>query len=101
MRTQCTYTTTTLPGMVTGEEKNKLSGNFTMGEIKEALDSIGSFKSLGPDGYHAIFYKQLWNELQHEVLTIFQEFHQTGHFSRKINHINIFLIPKQKNPLKL
>lgn len=69
-----------LPSMVIEEENNKLNGNFTMGETKEALQSIVRFKAPGPDGYHAIFYKQIWNELQHEVHSIFQNFHQHRYF---------------------
>jgi hypothetical protein len=50
----------------------KLLAPFSPEEVKKAAFSIGDFKALGPDEFHAIFYKKFWNicgqEIAKEVL---------------------------------
>ena len=57
---------------VTETMNEKLLAPFTAEEVKKAAFSIGDYKSPGPDGLHAIFYKRFWDicgaEISNEVL---------------------------------
>jgi hypothetical protein len=50
-----------VPNSVTDEMNNSLCREFSLEEVKEALDSIGDLKAPGPDGMPAIFYKKFWH----------------------------------------
>jgi len=48
---------------VTSDMNQILLAPFLREEVKKALFSIGDLKAPGPDGLHAIFFKQFWNML--------------------------------------
>lgn len=39
----------------------------SMEETRRALFSMGSYKSLGPDGYHPLFFKSQWEVVGHSI----------------------------------
>jgi hypothetical protein len=51
-----------------------LTAEYTVEEVKDALDSIGDLKAPGADGMRAIFYKKFWgtvgNAVVQEVLSV-------------------------------
>lgn len=65
-----------------------------MEEILQALNSIGRYKSPGPDGFNATFYKQYWGIVGAAISAEIQQVFQTGKLKPTINHSFIALIPK-------
>ena len=80
-----------VPQMVTKEMQETLSGEFTADEVRVALFQMGPTKAPGPDGMNAL--------LDFVVMAVL-DFLNNGHMLLEINHTNIVLIPKVKNPEK-
>ena len=59
-----------VPQRVTPEMNSHLSEAFCVGDIKEALNSMGDLKAPGPDGMPAIFYKRFWGLIGEKVLGV-------------------------------
>jgi hypothetical protein len=61
---------------VTQQMNESLCAEFTVQEVKQALDSIGDLKAPGADGMPALFYKKYWHlvgdKVVHEVLHVLQ-----------------------------
>jgi hypothetical protein len=57
---------------ITDDMNRDLTAPFSPEEIRKALFQIGDLKAPGPDGMHAIFYKNYWDliggDLVQEVL---------------------------------
>lgn len=47
---------------------------FSESGVWMALQSIGSLKSPGPDGFRALFYKKLWQLIKDEVMAMVRQF---------------------------
>lgn len=58
-------------------------------------------KSLGPDGFVAVFYQKSWATIRNEVCSVVLDFLNGGSFDEKINETYICLIPKIKNPTRI
>lgn len=69
-----------LSNLVTNEDNLRVGAKVTVGKIKEALSSMGNYKALGPDGYHACFYKHMWSNIHMEVHEFFLVFSTTQVF---------------------
>jgi hypothetical protein len=87
-----------VPNSVTIEMNTSLTREFSVEEVKEALDSIGDLKEPGPDGMPAIFYKKFWHlvgpKIQEEVIEVLNG----GQMPTGWNVTTIVLIPKTKDP---
>ncbi|KAL6208770.1 hypothetical protein ACLB2K_019715 [Fragaria x ananassa] len=70
-------------------------------EIQEAINSIGALKAPGPNGIHASFYQNCWNEVKDTVIPMIKACFRDGKLIRNINHTNNALIPKSENPTKV
>ena len=89
-----------VPQMVTEEMQEALSGEFTAEEVRVALFQMGPTKAPGPDGMNALFFQKFWHMVGDDVVIAVLDFLNNGHMLPKINHTNIVLIPKVKNPEK-
>ena len=78
-----------------------LSGDFTVDEIKEAVFQMGPTKAPGPDGMNALFYQKFWHIVGDDVVNAVLDFLNNGVMLPDLNHTNIVLIPKVKNPEKM
>ena len=54
-------------------------------------------KALGPDGFPALFYKQLWPTMGNDVVKAITSFFTMGSMSKEVNSSLIVLIPKLCN----
>ena len=90
-----------VPQMVTEEMQEALSGEFTAKEVKVALFQMGPIKAPGPDGMNALFFQKFWHIVGDDVVMAVLDFLNNGNMLPEINHTNIVLIPKVKNPEKM
>lgn len=71
-----------------------LDAEFTVEEIRNALDSIGDLKAPGSDGMPAVFYKKFWptvgERVVHEVLEVLRG----GSIPEGWNETVVVLIPE-------
>ena len=86
---------------VTLEMQNFLSCDFTAEEIKIAMFQMGPTKALGPDGMNALFYQKFWHVVGDAIVSAFMDFLNDGIMLPALNHTNIVLIRKVKNPEKM
>lgn len=70
----------------------------TSSEIKEAVFSMQSLKSPGPDGLPPLFYKKYWHIVGNAVCKAIQNFFTSGKLLKEMNSSFIVLIPKIQNP---
>ena len=86
------------PNKVTDNMLEVLLGEFTAEEVKVALFQMGPTKAPGPDGMNALFYQKFWHIVGDDVVSTILNFLNNGNMLPEINHTNIVLIPKVKNP---
>ena len=90
-----------VPNKVTDNMQEVLLGEFTADEVKVALFQMGPTKALRPDGMNALFYQKFWHIVGDDVVSAVLVFLNNGNMLPEINHTNIVLIPKVKNPQKV
>ena len=78
-----------------------LSSKYTAKEVKVALFQMGPTKASGPDGINALFYQKFWHVVGDTLVLAMLDFLNNGNMLPKINHTNIVLIPKNRNPVKI
>ena len=62
---------------------------------------MGPTKSPGPDGMNALFYQKFWHVVGESIVIAVLDFLNNGNMLPNINHTNIVLIPKVKNPKRM
>ena len=87
-----------VPNKVTDDMQEVLSSEFTIEEIKVGLFQMGPTKAPGPDSMNALFYQKFWHIVGDDVVSVVSNFINNGNMLPEINHTNIVLIPKVKNP---
>ena len=87
--------------MVTDDMQEFLSTEFTAEEVKVALFQMGPTKSPGLDGMNALFYQKFWHVVGESIVIAVLDFLNNGNMLPNINHTNIVLIPKVKNPKRM
>lgn len=85
---------------VSPENNSKLDAAFTLLKINEAIQSMNSGKSPGPDGYPVEFYKKFSNQLAPLLLEMFNHSFKQGTLPPTLMQASISLIFKKgKDPL--
>lgn len=73
---------------------------ITISEVEEAIKSLQSSKSPGPDGYTTEFYKAFHTKLAPILVRVFNEALMKGHLPPTLSEASIILLPKKdKDPL--
>lgn len=87
----------TLP-ILTVEQKQGLNGPIKKQEVLEALQTLQSGKSPGPDGLSSEFYKDFKSELMGPFLEMPNESFNKGSLHRSLTEANISVILKKGKP---
>ena len=75
-----------------------LSSEFTLLEVKWAINQMAPLKALGPDGMPPLFYQHYWNLIGHDISKFVLHYLNSTTLPDHLNHTFITLIPKKKNP---
>lgn len=67
-------------------------------EIEEAVFQMRGLKAPGPNGFQGIFYQCYWDVISQEVKGIANDFMNGEASPKKLNSMQIVLIPKVSNP---
>ena len=86
---------------ITDDMLEVLSSEFIGEEVKVALFQMGPTKALGLNGMNTLFYQKIWYVVGDNVVLAVLDFLNNGNMLSEINHTNIVLIPKVKNPEKM
>lgn len=70
-------------------------------EAKQVLDTLKTNKSPGVDGIPAELYKAIWDEIQVDVITVFNEILNTSCLTQSQKQGYVKLIPKTKSPVNI
>ena len=86
---------------VTLDMQQILTSDFIADEMKVVLFQMGPTKAPGPDGMNPLFYQKFWFVVGDNVVIAVLDFLNSSCMTPRINHTNIVLIPKVKNPIKI
>ena len=75
-------------------ENDLLTRPFTEEEIKEALFQMEKNKAAGPDSIPIEFYQSCWDIIKHDIIVLFEDFHQGNLDVKRLNYGIITLLPK-------
>jgi len=62
---------------------------------------MGPTKSPGPDGFNALLFQHYWDIVEKDVLSLVQGVLAGGRLPSNLNHTNVVLIPKTKQPVHI
>ena len=89
------------PPQVSHFENKALTQQFTEKEIKEAIFQMEHNKAPGPDGFPAEFYQVFWNVIKHDLMDLFNDFHNGTLPLFSFNFGTIILLPKCVEAMKI
>lgn len=84
--------------IITLEINASLTRPICREEIKEAVFQQDPLKAPGSDGFPGLFYQTYWDIVGDEVVGAVQSLFRDGVFLKELNHTNVTLIPKTRNP---
>ena len=93
--------TNLIPVKVKSEMNNELTRDFTMEEVRTALQQMHPTKAPNPDDMSAIFYQKYWNIIGLNVAKIVLNVLNSNASLAEINITNIALVPKVKSPSRM
>lgn len=83
-----------IPSLVTLEQNLMLTNLPSLDEVKEAVFSLNSDGSPGPDGFGATFFQTFWSIVAKDVHKAVVQFFQSSWLPPKLNSNLVVLIPK-------
>jgi mannosylglycoprotein endo-beta-mannosidase len=86
---------------ISPEENSILISEFTEDEVFEAISQMEQNKAPGPDGFPAEFYKQFWETIKHDLMSLFAQLQQGDLELFKLNFGVITLIPKKEDVVRI
>lgn len=76
----------------------QVSRSFSPVEVTQALSQMSPLKSLGPDGYPAVFFHKYWHIIGNDISSCVLEFLNNNRLPARLNFTFIVLIPKVSTP---
>uniref|UniRef100_A0A803QQ69 Reverse transcriptase n=1 Tax=Cannabis sativa TaxID=3483 RepID=A0A803QQ69_CANSA len=87
-----------VPNQMSMQDNENLMADFTIEEVKEAIDQIHPLKAPGKDGLPGLFYHNHWKEVGQEVMTMCLDVLNKNKDCSILNDTLLCLIPKVKEP---
>lgn len=87
-----------IPASITSLQNSMLTRSISQEEAKSALFSMHPDKSPGPDGLNPGFYQAYWDVVGSDIVTMCNQFLQSGQLQPGLNETNLVLIPKVAKP---
>uniref|UniRef100_A0A803PGT3 Reverse transcriptase domain-containing protein n=1 Tax=Cannabis sativa TaxID=3483 RepID=A0A803PGT3_CANSA len=87
-----------VPNRMSMQDNENLMANFTIEEVKKAIDQIHPLKAPGKDGLPGLFYHNHWKEVGQEVMTMCLDVLNNNKDCSILNDTLLCLIPKVKEP---
>lgn len=84
--------------VISSEINDALTKPVLREEVRNAVFQMAPLKAPGSDGFPGLFYQTYWDIVGDEVVQAVQSFFLDGVILKEINHTNVVLIPKVKNP---
>lgn len=92
-----------IPNLFSSRIDNEVACNvekpFSVEEVNIVVMSMGKDKSLGPDGFSMLFYRDCWDIIQADLMEVFAEFFEIGLIIKGINATSLICLLK-KNDVK-
>jgi hypothetical protein len=88
------------PTTIIDSMNEALSKPYTTTKVETALKQMAPLTAPGPDGFPLVFYQNHWHLIGEDVIRGVLSSLNSEKLVRSINHTNITLIPKVKNPKK-
>lgn len=85
------------PRVVSEEQNNKLTAEFTFEEFTMAIKQMHPDKASGPDGLNPAFYQNFWTIMGNEVFECCKGWLRGNPFPADLNSTNVVLILKKDN----
>lgn len=89
------------PRILTEEENQFLTRDFSMDEIKTVVAYLGHNKAPCPDGFPGEFYQFLWDTIKFSLKRLFDDFSKGRLEVGKLNYGTITLLPKGEDADRL
>ncbi|CAL2270286.1 unnamed protein product [Prunus armeniaca] len=83
------------------EDLAGLSGTVTELEIKHSLFAIGGLKTLGLNGFLAIFYQNFWDLCSSDIISVVKDCFITASLPEHLIDTLIALVPKAERPTSM
>lgn len=100
INSSCGFVTNSLvQKSLTTHIRTGLENSFTEKEILQALLTIDTNKSRGPDGFNGFYLREMWEDLKKDFIGVIQEFHSTGKLPQGLNSTFLVLIPEIEFPV--
>ena len=80
---------------------DSLVRNFSIEEVRVALQQMHPTRAPGPDGMLAIFYQKYWNIVGSNVTSMVLNVLNLDNPMTELNKTNITLVPKVKQPTRM
>lgn len=96
--TEWSQVTYNVSSRVTSDQNEMLLLKVDEKEVKAALFNMYPDKSPGPDEMTPGFYQKCQNIVKEDVVTMVQQFFESGSIDDHLRGTNIALIPKKLNP---
>ncbi|XP_030487638.2 uncharacterized protein LOC115704575 [Cannabis sativa] len=93
--------TDSIPTTISTAQNMFLLAPVTEEEVSKAVKQMHPDKSPGPDGMTPGFYQRNWNVVGTDVIKLVRNFFLSGLLPAGLNHTNMVLIPKKKNPMTM
>lgn len=83
---------------ISGDKLDMLQGQCLVDEVKYALHEMGSYIALGPDEFHAAFFKRTWLTTGPAIVTLVKHVMARSALPKGLAEVLLVIIPKNEYP---
>ena len=79
---------------LSSDEQGLITGPFLVDEVQAAINGLNAEGAPGPDGIPVFVYKECWDRVAPDVMSLMDEFHAGSARMDSINRAYIAMLPK-------